>query len=83
MNVIIYGKPNCPNCEKTKMLCQIQSLDFQYLTLEQDYSLAELNALVGSEVRAVPQIFIKDDGELRHIGGYEELRTKLRTLASV
>lgn len=78
MQVIIYGKPNCPNCDKTKMLCQIQSLDYQYLALDQDYQVDELNALVGSEVRALPQIFIKDEGQVRYVGDYNALRTELQ-----
>lgn len=78
MQVIIYGKPDCPNCEKTKMLCQIQSLDFTYLQLGQHYNVTELFDLVGHEVRALPQIFIQDAGDLRYIGDYNALRMSLR-----
>lgn len=77
MQVIIYGKPSCPNCEKTKMLCQIQSLDFKYLTLDQDYSVEELNELAGGPVRALPQIFIKEADEIRYVGDYNSLRADL------
>ena len=79
MQVIIYGKPNCQYCEKAKMLCQIKSIDFQYLEAGRDYNLEELNTLVGHEVRTVPQIFINKDGERKHVGGYEDLRTTLAT----
>ncbi|MEN9465849.1 MAG: hypothetical protein RL217_2030 [Pseudomonadota bacterium] len=81
MQVIIYGKPNCPNCDKTKMLCQIQSLDYKHLTLDQDYSVEELNALVGSEVRALPQIFIEDNGQVRYVGDYNALRSELQKVS--
>lgn len=77
MQVIIYGKPNCPNCDKTKMLCQIQSLDYKYLTLDQDYSVEQLTELAGGPVRALPQIFIQETNELRYVGDYNNLRANL------
>ena len=55
-----------------------QSLDYKHLTLDQDYSVEELNALVGSEVRALPQIFIEDDGQVRYVGDYNALRSELQ-----
>lgn len=82
MNVIIYGKPNCPNCEKTKMLCQIQSIKYSHLQLGVDYEVEQLNELVGSEVRSLPQIFIQDERKTRYIGDYNALRSALAELAT-
>lgn len=79
MEVIIYGKPGCVNCDKTRMLCEIQSLAFQYRTVGADISVEALSAQVGQAVRSVPQIFIEDAAGSRYIGGYEELRAHLRT----
>ena len=42
MEVIIYGKAGCVNCDKTRMLCQIQSLPFQYLTVGEDITAEAL-----------------------------------------
>jgi glutaredoxin len=44
MEVIIYGKAGCVNCDKTRMLCQIQSLPFQYLTVGEDITAEALHA---------------------------------------
>lgn len=77
MQVIIYGKENCVNCEKSKMLCQIKSVEFKTLLLGNDYTAEELQMRVGSSVRSLPQIFISEAGEDRYIGGYEELRQSL------
>lgn len=82
MNVIIYGKPNCANCDKTKMLCQIQSIEYSHLQLGVDYEVEHLNELVGSEVRSLPQIFIKDEHETRYVGDYNALRSTLAELAT-
>ena len=79
MQVIIYGKTNCPNCEKTKMLCRMKSVDFQYLVEGQDYNAQELTTLVGHEVRSVPQIFIKKEEGQQYVGVYEDLRNILST----
>ncbi len=80
MQVIIYGKDGCLNCDKSKMLCQIQSIEFCYHTVGNDISVDELHAKVGQPVRSLPQIFLCDEEATRHIGGYEELRRALMSV---
>ncbi len=82
MSIHIYGKDGCVNCEKSKLLCQMQSLDFHYHTVGADISVDELHAKVGTPVRSLPQIFIQGDATLTHIGGYEELRQHGNTCAN-
>lgn len=79
MEVIIYGKDGCTNCDKTRMLCQIQSIPFQYLSVGSDISVDALQAKVGQPVRSLPQIFIQEVAgtDLIHVGGYDELRRQL------
>ena len=79
MEVIIYGKDGCTNCDKTRMLCQIQSIPFQYLSVGSDISVDALQAKVGQPVRSLPQIFIQETvgAGLIHVGGYDELRRQL------
>lgn len=78
MQVIIYGKDGCINCDKTRMLCQIQSIDFQYHTVGSDISVEELHGKVGAPVRSLPQIFIHRDDAITYVGGYDELRSQLQ-----
>ncbi len=78
MQVIIYGKDNCINCDKSKMLCQIQSIDFLYQSVGSDISVDELHAKVGGVVRSLPQIFIQRDAGITLVGGYEQLRSALK-----
>ncbi|MDO5691654.1 MAG: glutaredoxin domain-containing protein [Pseudomonadota bacterium] len=78
MQIIIYGKDNCVDCDKTRMLCQIQSIKFEYHALGQDISLEELQAKVGQPVRSLPQIFVRRDGAATHVGGYDALRHMLQ-----
>ena len=77
MEVIIYGKAGCTNCDKTKMLCQIQSIPFQYHTVGDDISIDALQDKVGQTVRSLPQIFIHNAQGAAYVGGYEDLRSHL------
>lgn len=77
MHVIIYGKENCINCDKSKMLCQIKSIDFQFRHVGNDISVEDLHEKVGHPVHALPQIFLTRDATTCHVGGYDELRAAL------
>lgn len=81
MEIIIYGKDGCVNCDRARMLCQIQSIPFSYLSVGSDVSIEELQAKVGQPVRSLPQIFRQDQGAANAsfslIGGYDELRRQL------
>lgn len=77
MKIIIYGKDDCSSCDKTRLLCQIQSLDFQYHTVGSDISVEQLHRKVGHAVRALPQIFVECNGDTEYVGGYDELRRQL------
>lgn len=82
MEVIIYGKAGCTNCDKTRMLCQIQSLPFQYLTVGEDITTEALQEQVGQPVHSLPQIFVRNDEGSTYVGGYENLRTHLRQMTA-
>ena len=79
MQVIIYGKDGCVNCDKSKLLCQMQSIHYACYTVGADISVEDLHAKVGTPVRSLPQIFIHRDDTTTHVGGYEELRRHLQT----
>lgn len=81
MHVIIYGKDNCTDCHKTRMLCQIQSIAFQYLAVGPDISPEDLQAKVGQPVRSLPQIFVHRGGAAAYVGGYDALRHLLQANA--
>lgn len=74
MKYIIYGKDNCPYCEKAKNLLAIKKEQFEYLTLDKDYTREELLELA-PDARTVPQIWIDSGGELFHVGGYTQLES--------
>jgi glutaredoxin 3 len=64
----IYGKPNCPYCDRAKALCIREEYTYAYKELEIDFTREELLEKAPS-ARTFPQIFI--DGE--SIGGCQQL----------
>lgn len=79
MKVIIYGKDGCINCERAKMLCQIQSLAFDYRKLDGDEAgIHALRERVGAPVSSLPQIFLEHADGSDYVGGYDELRIRLQ-----
>lgn len=70
--IIIYGKPQCPFCEKAKNLCDQRGFKYEYKSLGTDYTKEELlENFPGA--RTVPQITI--NGE--KIGGYDQFTAYL------
>ena len=70
MKIIIYSKPNCVYCDKSKALVKGLGMTYEEKMFGKDFkSPEELYEAVGKQVRTMPQIIIDD----KHIGGYNEL----------
>lgn len=65
--ILIYGKPNCPFCERAKALCEQRNFDFEYRTLDEDYTREQLLEWFPG-ARTVPQIVVSGV----KVGGYEQ-----------
>ena len=63
----IYGKPQCPFCDKAKALCETRGFKYTYKSLGTDYTREELMEMFPN-ARTVPQIVING----QKIGGYTE-----------
>lgn len=78
---IVYGKPNCPFCEKAKGVLTAKGLEFEYKTLDEDYSRDDLLDVCRPFrviPRTMPQIIeTTEDGSQRYIGGYDQLAEEL------
>ena len=70
MAIVIYSKPNCIYCDKSKALVKGLGLTYEEKMFGKDFKTPdELYEAVGKQVRTMPQIIIDD----KHIGGYNEL----------
>lgn len=69
-NIIIYSKPNCIFCDKSKHLIKKLGFKYEEKMFGKDFTTPdELYEAVGKQVRTMPQIIIDE----KHIGGYNEL----------
>lgn len=74
---IIYGKPNCPNCEMAKAFLNSKGIAFDYIDI---VALGKTAAEVTGrdDVRSLPQIYL--EGE--YIGGFDKLYSHFQTLTN-
>lgn len=70
--VTIYGKPSCGYCVMAKSLCEQKGVEYEYLTLQEDYTTEEFFEKFPT-ARTFPQITMNGEA----IGGYTELEAKL------
>lgn len=60
MKVVIYGKPNCPWCDRAKNLVKdVEGIEHEYIDITQvGIDGPKLSEICGEEVRTVPQILV-------------------------
>ncbi|APC44339.1 ribonucleotide-diphosphate reductase subunit alpha [Pseudoalteromonas phage PH357] len=56
MEVVVYGKPNCPYCVKAKGILDNKKVDYTYIDISEDDSAKEF--LKEQNLKTVPQIFV-------------------------
>ena len=74
MQVVVYGKPRCPNCDIAKTLLKSKSLPFTYKGISVNGD--DLLFLKNLGAKSVPVVFI--EGQL--IGGLNELKDYVKEL---
>lgn len=72
MDVIIWSKDNCPNCEKAKALLKLKGVEYEERKIGHGWSREDLLEVV-PHARTVPQIFF----DQTCIGGYTELEERI------
>lgn len=73
MNVVVWSKDNCPNCDSAKKLLKLKGVDFEERNMSSGKWTKDdlINAV--PTARTVPQIFFDEEC----IGGYNELKERL------
>lgn len=75
MNITIYSKSNCPNCDAAKNLLKSKGMDYTEISLDIDERRANFMAAY-PEAKQMPQIFIGD----QRVGGLVGLQQALKEL---
>lgn len=71
MKAVIYGKPNCPWCDRAKQLAEINDVEVEYVDIvAAGIDGAKLSEIVGRPIRTVPQIVVDD----QYVGGFEDFK---------
>lgn len=68
----IYGKPQCPYCDRAKALCESRKLAYTYKQLDVDFTREEILELF-PKAKTFPQIKVHN----KNIGGYDQLEQYL------
>ena len=72
MKAVIYSKPACGYCVAAKNLMNNKGIEYEERYLDSQESIMQF-ITEHPDKRSMPQIWIDDE----HIGGFEQLKTKL------
>ncbi len=73
LNITVYSKSACPQCESAKMLLKSRSLQFEEIKIDDETERLAFYERCGPSVRQMPQIFIND----QRVGGLSGLQAAL------
>lgn len=73
LNIVVYSKSACPQCDSAKMLLQSRSLDFEEIRIDDEAARIAFFETCGPSVRQMPQIFINE----QRVGGLAGLQAAL------
>ena len=72
MKAIVWSKPNCGYCVKSKSLLKSKGIEYEEKNIADGHKIQDLLALVPN-AKTMPQIWLDEE----HIGGYPELEKRL------
>lgn len=68
----IYGKPQCPFCDKAKSLCETRKFKYVYKQLGMDFDREQIMEMFPT-ARTFPQIVVNG----QNVGGYDQFKQYL------
>ncbi len=76
LQIVVYSKSACPQCESAKMLLKSKSIDFKEIRIDDEAERMAFYEKCGPSVRQMPQVFIND----QRVGGLAGLQAALAQL---
>lgn len=76
LQIVVYSKSACPQCESAKMVLKSKSLAFEEIKIDGEAERLAFYEKCGPSVRQMPQIFIND----QRVGGLAGLQAALAQL---
>lgn len=76
LNIVVYSKSACPQCDTVKSLLKAKSLAYEEIKIEDEDQRMAFYAKCGPSVRSMPQVFIND----QRVGGVAGLQAAFAQL---
>jgi glutaredoxin 3 len=76
MNVVVYSKSACPQCDIVKNLLKAKNISFDEFKIDGEDERRAFYEKCGPSVRSVPQVFIND----QRVGGVAGLQAAFAQL---
>ena len=76
LDILIYSKSACPQCDQAKMLLKTRSIEFKEIKIDDEAERLAFFEKCGPSVRQMPQIFINN----QRVGGLAGLQAALAQL---
>ena len=70
LNIIVYSKSACPQCDIVKNLLKVRNISFEEIKIDEEEQRIAFYAKCGPSVRSMPQVFINE----QRVGGVAGLQ---------
>lgn len=76
LNIVVYSKSACPQCDTVKSLLKAKGLAFEEIKIDDEEQRLAFYEKCGPAVRQMPQVFIND----QRVGGVAGLQAAFAQL---
>jgi len=76
LNIVVYSKSACPQCDTVKSLLKARNLAYEEIKIDDDAQRMAFFEKCGPSVRQMPQVFIND----QRVGGVAGLQAAFAQL---
>jgi glutaredoxin 3 len=76
LQITVYSKSACPQCDTVKMLLKTRGLAYEEVVIDEEAARLAFYEKCGPSVRQMPQVFIND----QRVGGVAGLQAALAQL---
>jgi len=76
LNIVVYSKSACPQCDTVKNLLKVKNIAFEEVKIDEEEQRKAFYEKCGPSVRSMPQVFINE----QRVGGVAGLQAAFAQL---
>jgi glutaredoxin 3 len=76
LNIVVYSKSACPQCDTVKSLLKMKNIGFEEIKIDDEDQRKSFYEKCGPSVRSMPQVFINE----QRVGGLAGLQAAFAQL---